>query len=78
MEEMQKDCWAAPVRPELAALVFPYTSEQSLPSDPILFLLGHGTRRGLTRRRRQHLAARPGRRRYRTEALRDARKVGFL
>ncbi len=46
------DCWAAPVRPEPAALVCPYTSEQFLPSDPILFLLGHGTRRGLTRRRR--------------------------
>jgi len=30
MEEMQRDWWAAPVRPELAALVFPYTSEQSL------------------------------------------------
>ncbi len=38
MEGMQKDCWAAPARPELAALVFPYTSEQSLPSDPILTL----------------------------------------
>ncbi len=26
-----EDCLAAPVRPELTALVFPYTSEQSLP-----------------------------------------------
>ena len=34
MEEMQKDCLEQSL-PELAALVLPYTSEQSLPSDPV-------------------------------------------
>ncbi len=36
-----EDCRAAPVRPELTALVFPYTSEQSLPESAAVRLAAH-------------------------------------